>query len=106
MFRIHQAWLPLAAAIGISGAPGALAQPSTAPPPSSRTDTDPSNAAAPIPSAIYRSPLGHYRAFVEPEVAPWRQTNDRVLQRGGWRAYAREASEPDTPAHKAQGGKP
>lgn len=56
---------------------------------------DPADAKAPVPSALYASPLRAYQAFAEPQVAPWRETNDLVRQRGGWRAYAREAREPD-----------
>jgi len=42
-------------------------------------------------AASYRSVLSEYRAFAESKVAPWSETNERVRQRGGWRAYAREA---------------
>ncbi|MDL2336791.1 MAG: hypothetical protein QFE16_03025, partial [Pseudomonadota bacterium] len=55
---------------------------------------DPADASAPVPSAIYRSPLTGYQAHAEPQVAPWRDSNDVVRQRGGWRAYAREARGP------------
>ena len=57
---------------------------------------DPADPKAAVPSALYTSPLRAYQGFAEPQVAPWRETNDLVRQRGGWRAYAREASEPDT----------
>ena len=56
---------------------------------------DPADARAPVPALAYRSSLNLYRAFTEPEVAPWRETNELVGQRGGWRAYAREAREAD-----------
>ena len=55
---------------------------------------DPADPKAPVPAALYRSPLSAYQAFSEPQVAPWRETNELVRQRGGWRAYAREAREP------------
>ena len=54
----------------------------------------PADPAAAVPAALYRSPFAGYRSFSEPAVSPWRQTNEQVRQRGGWRAYAREASEP------------
>ena len=55
---------------------------------------DPADPRAPHLPASYSSPLQAYQRFSEPPVAPWRQTNDLVGQRGGWRAYAREASDP------------
>lgn len=57
---------------------------------------DPADPKAAVPAALYASPLRAYQGFAEPQVAPWRETNDLVRQRGGWRAYAREAGEPDT----------
>jgi hypothetical protein len=54
----------------------------------------PAEAAAAVPAALYRSSFSGYRSFSEPVVSPWRETNEQVRQRGGWRAYAREASEP------------
>lgn len=57
--------------------------------------SDPADPKAQVPSALYASPLRAYQTFAEPQVAPWRETNDLVRQRGGWRSYAREAREPD-----------
>lgn len=74
------------------------AQAQTAPSPS-----DPADANAPVPAVRYRSPFSGYQAFGETPVAPWRATNDLVLQRGGWRAYAREASAPAVAAPSATG---
>ena len=59
--------------------------------------SDPTDAKAQVPAALYVSPLRAYQGFAEPPVAPWRETNALVRQRGGWRAYAREAREPDAP---------
>ena len=56
--------------------------------------TDPANSQAAVPPLAYRSPFSEYKALAAPEVTPWRAANDLVLQRGGWRAYAREASAP------------
>ena len=56
---------------------------------------DPADPKAAVPPISYRSSFSLYQAFTEPEVAPWRGTNDLVRQRGGWRTYAREAREPD-----------
>lgn len=59
---------------------------------------DPADDKAVAPATVYRSSLSRYQAFTEPDVAPWRETNDLVRQRGGWRAYAREGREPAAPA--------
>ena len=60
---------------------------------------DPADPKAATPALVYRSSLSRYQAFTEPDVAPWRETNDLVRQRGGWRAYAREAREPASGAN-------
>ena len=65
--------------------------------------SDPADPMAPVPAALYASPLQAHQGFVEPQVAPWRDTNERVRQRGGWRAYAREAREPDAAQPAARG---
>jgi hypothetical protein len=89
-------------ALLLTGMPGAQAQtqPSAVvgePPASKRAD--PAEPRAVTPALVYRSSFNRYKPFAEPEVAPWRETNDLVSQRGGWRAYAREGQEPaDTPA--------
>ena len=64
---------------------------------------DPADPMAPGPAALYVSPLRTYQGFAEPQVAPWRETNELVRQRGGWRAYAREAREPDAAQPAARG---
>jgi hypothetical protein len=65
--------------------------------------SDPADAKAQVPAALYVSPMRTYQGFAEPQVAPWRETNELVRQRGGWRAYAREAREPDAPKPAAPG---
>lgn len=94
------AWLPVWACAGLQLVAGpALAQTqATAPaatPAAAPTRVDPADPNAPVPAARYRSPFSGYQAFTETPVAPWRETNDRVRERGGWRTYAREAREPD-----------
>ena len=85
----------LLAAISMSASLTA-AQAQTSPPaqPAS-VRQDPADPKAAVPPISYRSSFSLYQAFTEPEVASWRGTNDLVRQRGGWRAYAREAREPD-----------
>ena len=92
----------LAAALSLAGQPVAHAQsqpPTKAPAPPSVQRADPADPNAPTPVLVYRSSLSRYQAFTEPDVAPWRETNDLVRQRGGWRAYAREAREPASGAN-------
>lgn len=74
-------------------AAAALAHP--VPPP------DPSNASAPVPPLAYRSLLAGYRPFAETKMIPWRQANDTAAGIGGWRAYAREAQQPEAAAPAA-----
>ena len=95
----------LAAALSLAGLPfvhapaHAQTQPSTkALEPPSVKRADPTDPKAAIPPSIYRSSLSRYQAFTEPDVAPWRETNELVRRRGGWRAYAREAREPASSA--------
>ncbi len=67
------------------------------------TAAHPADAKAPVPAALYRSPFTGYQAYPDTPVAPWRDSNELVRQRGGWRAYAREAAEPAAAASSAEG---
>ena len=52
----------------------------------------------------YTSPVADYQPFVDEKVTSWKAANDKVGQIGGWRAYAKEAQQPEntpTPAPKA-----
>ena len=62
---------------------------------------DPLDAKAAVPAALYLSPLRNYQAYAQTPLAPWRESNERVLQRGGWRNYAREAQAPASAAAPA-----
>lgn len=47
----------------------------------------------------YTSPIANYQLFVDEKIAGWKAANDKVGQIGGWRAYAKEAQQPEnTPA--------
>ena len=72
--------------------------PATALAPAAVQRVDPADPKAALPATAYRSSLSRYQGFTEPDVAPWRETNELVRQRGGWRAYAREAREPASTA--------
>ncbi len=43
----------------------------------------------------YTSPVADYQAFVDEKVTSWKAANDKVGQIGGWRAYAKEAQQPE-----------
>jgi len=48
--------------------------------------------AAPPPVLTYKSALEGYRAFADEKPIPWKEANETVYRRGGWQAYAKEAS--------------
>lgn len=103
MFSIPKAAWLAACAVASVHALTAEAQGPAAPPPSAEPAPHPADAKAAVPAALYRSPLTGYQAHADTPVAPWRDSNERVRQRGGWRAYAREARAPAlvTPADAA-----
>lgn len=51
---------------------------------------DPADARAPVPPVRHAPAIAPPRA--EPAAIGWREANDTVHRRGGWRAYAREAT--------------
>lgn len=55
---------------------------------------DPADARAVVPPVMYVSPFAGYRSFKDERVADWKNANDVVGQIGGWKVYAREASQP------------
>lgn len=55
---------------------------------------NPLNSGASIPALNYRSPFSDYRRFGDEALIPWKHANDEVGRIGGWRVYAKEASEP------------
>ncbi len=82
-------WLMPATLCALASA--ATAQPS--PPAAPRAD--PLDARAAVPAPAYDSALSRYRRTGEPKPIPWRDANDSVARIGGWRAYAREAQQPE-----------
>ena len=52
--------------------------------------------AASAPS--YRSAFEGYQAFSDARPVPWKQANETVHQRGGWKAYAQEGADAAVPA--------
>ena len=59
---------------------------------------DPLDAKAEVAPMMYTSTLGRYRPTGDVKVGSWREANDTVTRIGGWRAYAREANQPEMPA--------
>ena len=61
---------------------------------------DPLDPTASAPALRYVSSFSQYRLLGDEKPASWRDANDTVSRIGGWRAYAREAQQPD-PASSA-----
>ena len=66
--------------------------------PASSAPADPLNPQARVPAAVYVSPLAGYRRLGEDKPVPWKEANETVNRIGGWRAYAREAQQPEAAA--------
>ena len=61
---------------------------------SGRAAGGPQDPAADVPRIEYRSAFAQYRRYAEqPSPAAWRDTSETVNRIGGWRSYAREATE-------------
>ena len=59
---------------------------------------DPLDAGASVPPAVYESAFSRYRRAAESKAIRWREANDTAARIGGWRAYAREAQQPEPAA--------
>lgn len=67
----------------------AQAQPAAAPPsPASLADAAP---------AAFRSALEGYRPYTDEKTVNWKEANDNAGRIGGWREYAKEAGQAQTP---------
>ena len=53
----------------------------------------PSSGATPASPLSYRSAFEGYRPYTDDKLLNWKDANDTTGRIGGWRAYAREASE-------------
>lgn len=49
-------------------------------------------------SPPYSSAFEGYQPFTDSKLKPWKESNDAVLQAGGWRAYAKGAAAPASQA--------
>lgn len=69
-------------ALATLGAAVAVAQPAPA-----------KSAEATAPTVLtYKSALEGYQPFADEKPIPWKEANETVYRRGGWQAYAKEAS--------------
>ena len=59
--------------------------------------TQPSPPAAPA----FRSALEGYKPYADERIVNWKAANDTTARVGGWRAYAKEASQPESGAKPA-----
>ncbi|ABM39826.1 hypothetical protein [Polaromonas naphthalenivorans] len=50
----------------------------------------------------YRSALEGYLPYKDEKIVNWKETNDIAGQIGGWRAYAKEASQGQSPDNAAK----
>ena len=50
----------------------------------------------------YRSALESYRAYTDEKIVNWKDANATVARIGGWREYAKEASQEQAPESSAQ----
>ena len=62
------------------------------------------------PELVYQSSFENYQPYSASTIRSWKQTNDTVNDRGGWRAYAKEITQdadaqPSTAVH-SHGGHP
>ena len=67
-------------------------------PPGPAPRPDPLDARSVVPPSVHSSALASFRRFVEVPVGSWREANETVTRIGGWRAYTREANQPEAPA--------
>lgn len=61
---------------------------------------DPSDPMAVVPATTYSSPLTRFRPAGEIKLGSWQEVNEMVTRIGGWRAYARQASQPEPAAQR------
>lgn len=62
---------------------------------------DPLNASAAVPTFTPPSAFTGYSRHGDTRLQSWKDANDAVGRIGGWRAYAREASQASRPANAA-----
>jgi hypothetical protein len=58
----------------------------------------PSASATQAAPAAYRSALEGYQPYTDEKTGNWKEANDTTARIGGWREYAKEASQPESGA--------
>lgn len=71
--------------------------------PGSTERADPLDAQARVPAVTYSSSLAGYRRLGDDKRIDWKRANETVNRIGGWRAYSREALQPDPAASTPAG---
>lgn len=92
--------LPVAALLAATAIAHAQGTPSRA------ERADPLDPQARVPVVTHRSSLAGYRRLGDDARIPWKEANEAVNRIGGWRAYAREAQQPDPPGAAPAGSGP
>lgn len=85
---------PAPSALAQTASPGAT---SSSAPVGRSVRPDPLDPGAKVPALSHRSAFEGYRPNAEVAVGTWKEANDTVHRIGGWRAYAKEASQTDAP---------
>lgn len=67
---------------------------------------DPLDAGARVPAVTHSSALAGYRLLGDDQRVSWQEANERVNRIGGWRAYTREAQQPEPAASTPAPGVP
>ena len=62
------------------------------------TRPNPLDSKVQVPAVRYDSSFAQFRRIGDDKPVAWREANDAVAGIGGWRAYAREAQQPDPAA--------
>ena len=66
---------------------------------SAASPATPASPAATAPAAppAYRSALEGYQRYTDEKIVNWKEANDTTARIGGWREYAKEASQSQAP---------
>ncbi|MEY4730380.1 MAG: multi-Cu oxidase [Pseudomonadota bacterium] len=99
MKHLHQ-FLVLLCSLALTHALGAEMSLSSLP------KQNPADPKAAVPQINYVSPFQNYQSFGEIKIVPWKAANDLTQQIGGWRAYLKEANQPEAAEPAAEMQKP
>lgn len=63
----------------------------------------PASATQASPPPVFRSAMDGYKPYTEEATVNWKEANDTTARIGGWRAYAKEARQPQAPQAASPG---